>query len=231
VTKIRKSCEGEYEPTDYIPCTDKDIGSLWAQILDYVRQISNPYIKRLLENILVKDENVGGRFKESSAARNMHHSYMGGLAEHTLNVTQLCDYIGGRYKFVNRDILIASAILHDIGKIYELSPFPENEYTDDGQLLGHIVIGAEMIAREADKIDGFPHQLKTALMHCVLAHHGEYEFGSPKLPKLIEAMILHSADNMDAKLKMIEEALESNTQGAWTQYQKMFDRNFRKSVL
>ncbi len=230
ISKVRKSLEGEYDPSDYIPCTDKDRNSLHGQILDYVDAISNPFVKQLLENILIGNEKISKEFSNHSAAKNMHHSYMGGLVEHTLSVVQICDFMSKRYKFVNRDILIATAILHDIGKVFELSSFPENDYTDDGELLGHIVIGAQLISNEADKIKGFPHELKSLLMHSILAHHGEYEFGSPKLPKTIEAFILHCADNMDAKIKMYEEIIQSNkTQSSWVGYQKMLQRNIRKS--
>ncbi len=230
VSKIRKSTEGEIDPMNYIPCTNKDITSMYELLVDYIKTIINPYIKQLMENILIKNEDIAGRLKEHSAAKNMHHSYMGGLVEHTLSVVQTCDFMSTRYKFVNRDILIATAILHDIGKVYELSSFPVNDYTDDGQLLGHIVICSQLIGDEAAKIEGFPHQLKSLLQHSILAHHGEYEFGSPKLPKTIEAFILHCVDNMDAKVKMFEEFLENdNTQGNWVGYQRMLARNIRKS--
>lgn len=230
IIKIRKSREGEYDTADYIPCTDKDIDSLYKQLLEYIRSLKNPFIKQLMDNMIVKNEEVAGALKSHSAAKNMHHNYMGGLLEHTLNVVQISDFLGLRYKFVNRDILVATAILHDIGKIYELSEFPNNDYTDDGQLLGHLIIGAQMIKEEAAKIPNFPPKLSSLLQHSILAHHGEYEYGSPKKPKTIEAFILHSADNLDAKVKMFEEAIEdNNTQSPWAGYNKMLLRNIRNS--
>ncbi len=230
INKIRKSQEGEYDPLNYIPSTEKDVNALYAQLLDFINSISNSFIKQLLENIIVNNKKVSDAIKKHSAAKNMHHSYLGGLIEHTVNVTEICDFLSTRYKFVNRDILIATAMLHDIGKIFELSEFPSNDYTDDGQLLGHIVIGSEIINIEANKIKDFPHQLKSLLRHSILAHHGEYEYGSPKLPKTIEAFILHCADNMDAKVKMFEEALENdNTMGNWIGYQRILERNIRKT--
>ena len=230
VRKIRKSQEGEYNPMDYIPCTDKDISVLYEQFTEYIKTISNNYIKVLLENIFIKNKEIATKFKEHSAAKAMHHNYMGGLLEHSLSVTQICDFMAPRYKFVNRDILIASAMLHDIGKLWELSPFPDNDYTEGGQLLGHIVIGTELISDEAAKITDFPETLKMILKHCIIGHHGEYEFGSPQLPKTIEAFILHCADNTDAKIKMFEDALEkNNTQGHWAGYQKNLSRNVRDS--
>jgi len=230
VKKIRKSQEGEFNPMDYIPCTDKDISTLYQQFIDYIKTVSNGYIKSLLENIFVKNNDIVEKFKKHSAAKAMHHNYMGGLLEHSLSVTQICDFMASRYKFVNRDILIASAMLHDIGKLWELSAFPDNEYTEDGQLIGHIVIGTELISEETAKIQDFPQTLKTLLKHCIIGHHGEFEFGSPQLPKTIEAFILHCADNSDAKIKMFEDALQkNNTQGHWTGYQKILSRNVRDS--
>ena len=229
VGKIRRSREGEYDPTDHIPCTDKDIGELFAEVERYIKSIENPYLNTLLDNILLKNSDIADRFKKHSAAKSMHHSYMGGLIEHTLNVVQICEYLSGLY-VVNRDILIATALLHDLGKIYELSPFPSNEYTDDGQLLGHIVMCSELVSREADNIPGFPHKLLTLVRHSILSHHGEYEFGSPKLPQTMEAYVLHIADNLDAKLKMFQEFIDAdNSMGEWAGYNKVFARYVRKT--
>lgn len=230
INKIRKSTEGEYDELNYIPSTDKDVVTLHEEILNMIESISNEHIKEMLNNIFVNHPKISKEFKVHSAAKSMHHSYMGGLIEHTLSVAQICDFMSTRYKYVNRDILLATALLHDIGKIFELSDFPDNDYTDDGQLLGHLIIGCELITSESNKIDGFPHKLQSMLKHCILSHHGEYEYGSPKRPKTIEAFILHCADNMDAKVKMFEEILEKdNTQGDWVGYHKMLSRNIRKS--
>lgn len=230
VKRIRRSQEGEYDPADYIPSTDKDIDAMFAELVGYIKTISSPYIKKLLEEIFLKHPVISKNFKYHSAAKTMHHSFRGGLVEHTLSVTQICDFMAPRYRFVDRDILIACAMLHDVGKIMELSDFPENDYTDEGQLLGHIFMGAQLIRDTAAKIDGFPKRLETLMMHCILAHHGEMEFGSPKVPETIEAFILHCADNMDAKTKMYEEMLAAdNTQGSWAGYHKMLQRNISLS--
>lgn len=230
VKKIRKSQDGEYEPADYIPCTDKDISVLYNELMEYMNAISNPYIKKLLENIFVKNKAISENFKTHSAAKALHHNYMGGLLEHTLNVVKICDFMSTRYKYVNRDILIATAMLHDVGKVFELSNFPDNDYTDEGQLLGHIVICTELITKESESIDGFPEELKVLLKHSILAHHGEYEYCSPKRPKTIEAFILYCADNMDSKLKMFEDIIDkNNTQSNWAGYSKILSRNIRKS--
>lgn len=230
IKKIRRSEEGEYNPMDYIPSTDKDVEEQFSQILNLISSIKNNYIKELVQNIFIKNNEISEEFKKHSAGKSMHHSYMGGLLEHTLYVAQICDFMAPRYKFVNRDILIASALLHDIGKIMELSEFPMNDYTDEGQLIGHIVMGAELITSESAKIKGFPVELKNLLKHCILSHHGEYEYGSPKRPKTIEAFILHCADDTDAKLKMYEEMIESdNTSGKWVGYNRRLERYIRKS--
>ena len=230
VKRIRRSLEGEYDPADYIPCTEKNMEQMYRKLMGYIKTIESPYIKKLLEEIFYHHPIISKCFKTHSAAKSVHHSYMGGLLEHTLSVTEICDFAAPRYKFVDRDILIASAMLHDVGKVMELSQFPENDYTDEGQLLGHLIIGSELIGLTAAKIEGFPKPLENLLKHCMLSHHGEYEYGSPKLPKTIEAFILHSADNLDAKTKVIEEMIEnSSNQGSWAGYQKMLQRNIRKS--
>ncbi|OUQ58714.1 hydrolase [Tyzzerella sp. An114] len=230
VKKIRRSLEGEYDPMDYIPSTEKNIDDMTKELIGYINTIKNTFIKKLLEDIFINNTTISKKIKYHSAAKNIHHGYMGGLVEHTLSVTQICDFMAPRYKYVDRDILIAAAMLHDIGKIYELSDFPENDYTDDGQLLGHIIIGTELITETARNINGFPKKLESILKHCILSHHGEYEYGSPQLPKTIEAFILHCADNMDAKVKVIEEMIDTDsTAGSWVGYQKMLQRNIRKS--
>lgn len=230
IKRIRRSMEGEYDPADFIPSTDKNIDDMNKEVLAYIETIENPHVKALLEEIFLRHPLISKEFKFHSAAKSMHHSFRGGLVEHTLSVTQICDFMSGRYQFVNRDILIAGAMLHDVAKIMELSDFPENDYTDDGQLLGHIYIGAELIKDTAAKIEGFPPRLESLLKHCILSHHGEFEFGSPKLPATMEAFILHCADNMDAKTKMIEEMLSADTtQGNWAGYNRMLQRNICKS--
>ncbi|MCL2574583.1 MAG: HD domain-containing protein [Defluviitaleaceae bacterium] len=230
VRKIRKSMAGEYLPADYVPTTDKDIDAIYAAICEMIKSIENPHIGQLLTNIFIENAKIKNDFMTNSAARSMHHAYMGGLCEHTLSVAQICDFLAPRYKFVNRDLLIAAALLHDIGKIFELSDFPENDYTDDGKLLGHIIIGVEFIATEAAKVEDFPHTLKSLLQHCILSHHGRHEYGSPILPKTMEAMLLSYADITDAHTKMLEESLEKlPASGDWTGYNRAMERDLRKS--
>lgn len=230
IRKIRRALEGEYDETDYVPTTDKDISTLNSKLIEFINSIKNKYIKELLSNIFINNKNISESFKKHTAAKAMHHNYLGGLIEHTISVAEICDFMAVHYEGVNRDILIASALLHDICKIIELSDFPNIDYTDDGELLGHIVMGSEFIGKEADKIEGFPHQLKSLIQHCILAHHGEYEYGSPKLPRTIEAFILHCADDTDAKVNMFQKAMkESTNTGVWMGYNKMLARNIRKT--
>ena len=230
VAKIRKSQDGEYDPANYVPQTEKDIDSLYESLTGFIDSISNKHIKALLENIFYNDPVISVNIKTHSAAKQMHHSYLGGLLEHTVNVAELCEFFSSQYKFVNRDMLIAGALLHDVGKIFELSAFPVNDYTDDGQLLGHIVMGSEIIGKHTANIEGFPHELESLMKHMILAHHGIYEYGSPELPKTLEAHLLHCADDLDAKVKMFEDAvIKDNTPALWVGYQRMLERNIRKS--
>ncbi|MDR2167646.1 MAG: HD domain-containing protein [Clostridiales bacterium] len=232
IRKIRKSGEGEYLPADYIPTTEKDVNEIYRAVCAYVASMQNEHLKKLLNAIFVQNDEVKAAFLSRSAARSMHHSYMGGLCEHTLNVAQICDFLAPRYKFVNRDLLVTAALLHDIGKIYELSEFPENDYTDCGRLLGHITMGVNLVTAEIAKIQGFPANLQNLLLHCLLSHHGKLEFGSPILPKTIEAFILSQADETDAHIKMFEEHLTKAPPTAdWTGFNRKFGREIRRSNL
>ncbi len=230
ITKIRKSLPGEYEKADYIRATDKDVVTLKAEVARIIGTVENTYLRAILENIFLKDNDVSRAFATHSAGKSLHHGYLSGLIEHTLSVVQICIFLAPRYKYVNRDLLVTAAFLHDIGKVFELSECPENDYTDEGQLIGHIVLGTEFVMKHVEAIQGFPQNLRTLLKHCLLSHHGEYEYGSPKRPKTIEAFILFTADNCDAKIKMFEEALDADkTTGKWTGYNKTLLRNIRKS--
>ena len=230
VKRIRVCREGEYNPADYLPVSSKDIETMYKELLGLIQSIGNAYLKQLLESFFVKDEAFVKAFKNSSAAKTVHHGFVGGLLEHTLSVTKLCDYYCSAYPILKRDLLLTSAMCHDIGKTKEISPFPENDYTDDGQLLGHIVMGAQMVAERAAKIEGFPHGLLTEVQHCILAHHGKYEFGSPKIPALIEALALNYADDTDAKLETFKEILDNNSENSgWLGYNRLFESNLRST--
>ena len=232
VKRIRVCGEGEYNPSDYLPVSSKDIDTMYNELTGLINSIGNTYLKKLLESFFIEDENFRKAFQKSSAAKSVHHGFVGGLLEHTLSVTKLCDYYCSAYPILKRDLLLTAAICHDIGKTKEISPFPENDYTDDGQLLGHIVMGAQMIGERAAKIEGFPHSLLTEVQHCILAHHGKYEYGSPKIPALIEALALNYADDTDAKLETFKEILESNAEKKdWLGYNRLFESNMIATKL
>ena len=231
VKRIRVCHEGEYDPADYLPVSKKNIDEMYKELLGLIGRTENEYLKKLLESFFVEDEAFIRAFRTSSAAKTVHHGFVGGLLEHTLSVVRFCEYMAGAYPILNRDLLITAALCHDIGKTKELSLFPENDYTDDGQLLGHIVMGAEMVGEKARQIPGFPPVLEAELKHCILAHHGEYEYGSPKKPALIEAAALNLADNADAKLETFSEALQGATGYGWLGYNRLFESNIRLTRL
>ncbi|MBE5869019.1 MAG: HD domain-containing protein [Lachnospiraceae bacterium] len=231
VKRIRVCHEGEYDPADYLPVSSKDIGEMYRKLLKMVDSLENEYVKKLLNAFFREDAQFSKAFQKSSAAKAIHHGFVGGLLEHSLSVTMLCDYYCSVYPILKRDLLLAAAMLHDIGKTKEISPFPENDYTDDGQLLGHIVIGSEMISEKIREIPGFPPVLAAEIKHCILAHHGKYEFGSPKIPALIEALALNYADDTDAKIQTFSEILNGTQEQGWLGYNRLFESNLRKTRL
>lgn len=232
VKRVRKVSEGEYDPKEYLPVSDKNLDDMFEELLKFVGSIKNTYLKALLEKFFVEDKQFAKTFKNHSAAKSVHHGFIGGLLEHSLSVTKLCDFYCTQYNLLNRDLLLTAAMLHDMGKVYELSGFPTNDYTDEGQLIGHIVIGSEKITMAAATIEGFPVKTLNELKHCILAHHGELEYGSPKKPALMEAVALSFADNTDAKMQTMKE-LFSSAQPAegteWLGYNRLFESNIRKT--
>lgn len=231
IKRVRKCREGEYEPSDYLPVSEYNVEDMYTELLDLANSVNDSAFRNLLNEIFVKDEEFVRVFKNCSAAKTVHHGFVGGLLQHTLAVTKLCDFYSKNYPMLNRDLLICAAICHDIGKVKELSAFPENDYTDEGQLLGHIVMGYEMVGEYAKKVDGISVKKLDELKHCILAHHGELEFGSPKKPALIEAVALNFADNTDAKMETLTELFKSTTENGWLGYQKFLDSNFRKTSV
>lgn len=230
IKRARKAGEGEYDPGDYLPVSSKNIDAMYQELLSYAGQVKNPYLHRLLASFFEEDEAFIKQFKGNSAAKTVHHGFMGGLLEHTLSVVRLCLYYCKAYPVLDQDLLVTVAMLHDIGKTKELSPFPKNDYTDDGQLLGHIMIGAEMVHDKAGEIPGFPWKLESEVKHCILAHHGELEYGSPKKPALAEAVALNLADNTDAKMETLTEIFAAaKDQNDWLGYNRLFESNLRKT--
>lgn len=231
VKRIRCCQEGEYDPANYLPVSKKDITQMMKELTGLIGTIQNPFLKQLLEAFFVQDETFAKKFMKSSAAKSVHHGFVGGLLEHTLSVTKLCDYYCSTYPRLNRDLLLTSAMLHDVGKVRELSQFPENDYTDEGNLLGHIVMGSEMVSERARRIEGFPQTILNELKHCILAHHGELEYGSPKKPALMEAVALNFADNTDAKMETFTELLENTTETGWLGFNRLLDSNLRATRM
>ena len=232
IDRAMKASEGAYNPADYLPVSEKDPEDMFRALLKLIDSVNSPYFRLLLESFFVNDADFAAAFKKHSAAKTIHHGFIGGLLQHTLAVATLCDFYCTQYPILNRDLLITAAICHDIGKIHEISDFPQNEYTDEGQLIGHIVIGVQMIDEKIKDIKGFPVKRANELKHCILAHHGEFEFGSPKKPALVEALALAFADNTDAKIQCMTETFEaaktaSTDGGKWLGYNKLFDSNIR----
>ncbi|MCR4588964.1 MAG: HD domain-containing protein [Lachnospiraceae bacterium] len=225
IKRARLCHEGEYNPANYLPMSSKNIDEMYNALLGLINSVQNKYLKYVLEDLFVKDEKFIKEFKYSSAAKAVHHGFVGGLLEHTLSVTQLCDFFSKQYPKLNRDLLITAAICHDIGKTKELSAFPKNDYTDEGQFIGHIVIGVEMVDKIIDNIPDFPPFLAAELRHCILSHHGELEFGSPKKPAIMEAVALNFADNTDAKMETFTELLNSTTETGWLGFNRLLDSN------
>lgn len=230
IRQTRRAEEGTYEISDYMPMTKFNIDEMFKELLALIDSIKDEKLKTLLKSFFVEDASFAKAFKMSSAAKSMHHAFVGGLLQHTLSVARIADFLAGFYPIMNRDLLVTAAICHDIGKVKEISEFPVNDYTDAGNLLGHIVMGAMMVKEKADGIAGFDETLKNNLVHCILAHHGKLEYGSPEKPKIIEAVALSFADDTDAKLEGFSEALESEqAEGDWLPYNKMFESIIRKT--
>lgn len=207
IKRVRKCAEGEFDMKDFLPVSSRDIEEMYAELMTLKNKVENTYLRRLLDSFFVDDTELIKNFKFHSAAKSVHHGFVGGLLEHTLGVTNLCDCFADRYPMLNRDLLITGAMLHDIG--------------------------VEMIGKSADKIEGFPAKLEAELKHLIVSHHGEYEYGSPKKPAIMEAFALNFADNMDAKMETLKELLSTPQAqtGEWLGFQKMLDTNVRKTLV
>ncbi|MFH1421309.1 MAG: HD domain-containing protein [Planctomycetota bacterium] len=209
------------DPADFLPACEFDLEKLFSELMKNLDTVKDKSLKALAEHIFNNKE-VVEKFKKAPAGTSLHHAYIGGLLEHSLSVTKLAVQISENYQHINRDLLVVGAALHDIGKIDELTFVKSFKYSDRGLLLGHLVIGTEMITKAAEKIEDFSPLLLSSIQHLILSHHGEYEYGSPKLPMTAEAIALHYIDNLDAKLQAVKEAVP--TDGNWTNYHRMLDR-------
>jgi 3'-5' exoribonuclease len=225
VRRLRTSEAEEFDLSDFLPHTDNDMDKAFLELRVYAGKVANPHLKALLEKFF-DDEKLVQKLKQAPAARNIHHVYVGGLLEHTLSTVRLCEYLTTHYPTLDADLLITMAILHDIGKVDELQVTPSINYTEQGNLLGHIIIGIQLIDEKIAQIPGFPSQLRMLVEHMILSHHGQAEWGSPRPPMFLEAEILHRADDMDVKVDIFTRALseDHDADSPWTAYQKALER-------
>jgi len=227
VSSIEKTPPEECSPSDFLPSSRRDPEEMMGELDGIIETLEDPWIKALLKAIFA-DTDVRSRFRTAPAAKAMHHAFIGGLIEHVLSICSIVDFVVEHYRedlALNRDILMAGAILHDIGKIYELSYTSSFDYTDQGKLIGHITLGVELVNRKTAAIPGFPEHTRMAINHLILSHHGILEFGSPKRPKFAEAIMLSFLDDMDAKMAALRVMTGEVEEGAsWTPYQRIFER-------
>ncbi len=228
LVQLRLAKPEEIDLADYLPHTTADVEKMWAQLLGYAESIGNPWLKKLVNRIIAEPE-VARCYKRAPAAKVMHHAYLGGLLEHVIGLCGMAKVVAGHYPELDVDLLLTAAILHDVGKLEELCYERAIGYTTPGQLLGHIVMELETVTRAIDKLDGFPPALKTVVQHVLISHHGEYEFGSPKLPMIREALVFHYLDDLDSKLAAVRVALATPSgDDEWSAYSSALGRKFLK---
>jgi len=226
--QVRRAKPEEVDIADFLAHTKEDVGNLWAQLLDYANSIENPWLKQLVKTIL-GDPAVAACYKRAPAAKVMHHAYIGGLLEHVVGLCGLGKLAAQHYPELNLDLLLTVAILHDVGKLEELCYDRAIGYTTEGQLLGHIVMELETVTNAMNTIADFPANLKTVVQHLLISHHGQYEFGSPKLPMIREAMVFHYLDDMDSKMAAVRSALANDSgEDEWSTYSPALGRKFLK---
>jgi 3'-5' exoribonuclease len=224
IHRMRLCQEREYSLSDYFPTTGYDVDEMFAELMAIIGEFKNEYLRQLLQRIFA-DESTARKFKKAPAAKTMHHPYLGGLLEHSLSLVKLCRKVGEHYQGIDVDLLQTGAVLHDFGKIDELAYDRAFGYTDDGQMIGHLVMETIMVADHIKQIPGFPDDLRRHLLHMLLAHHGKLEYGSPKLPLTPEALMLAYLDDLDSKVEaMLRLIAEPQIEGAWTRISPMFER-------
>jgi 3'-5' exoribonuclease len=229
VHKIQRQPAEQVDFADYFPASERNPDDMWSELLGIVNGIGNPHLKALL-TLLTADPDVERRYKIAPAAKNVHHAFLGGLLEHVLSMAAVARMLAAHYKDIDSDLLMTGVLLHDIGKIWELEYDRSFGYSSDGQLLGHIAIGLRLVADKVAAIPGFPPRLRTLVEHMILSHHGELEFGSPKMPMFPEALLLHQIDNLDSKMDCMRALLNKDRlmEGAWTGYSAALDRTILK---
>jgi len=231
IHKLRKLGDSEIEFADYLPKTTRDIDELWQSLSDFVGSFQNPHLQTLVRAFMA-DQEIAAAYRNAPAAKTLHHAYIGGLLDHVVSLFRSCDLICRNYPQVNRDLLLTGVFLHDIGKIHELAYNRSFSYTTRGQLLGHMVIELEMLQAKLALVPGFPNELKTLLEHLIISHHGEYEFGSPKLPMFPEALMLHYMDDLDSKMEAMRAHFEreADLESPWTSYNASLGRPLLNSA-
>jgi 3'-5' exoribonuclease len=214
-----KLAEHEIDFADFLPKTAKDIDEMWRELGEFMASIEEPHLRTLVESFMADPEIARG-YRNAPAAKTMHHAFIGGLLEHVVSLCHICDQMAGSYPLINRDLLLAGAFLHDIGKVRELAYARSFSYTTEGQLLGHMVIELEMVHRKIAEMQEFPDDLRIAIEHLIISHHGQYEFGSPKLPMFPEALMLHYLDDLDSKMESMRAQMEKDgeLESPWTTY-------------
>src|SRR5580765_2198739 len=225
IHKLRRLGESEIDYSDYLPKTTKNIDELWQTLTDFVAGFQNQHLKRLIQGFMA-DPEIAQAYRNAPAAKTLHHAYIGGLLDHVVSLFRSCDLICRNYPQVNRDLVLAGAFLHDIGKIHELTYNRSFSYTTRGQLLGHMIIELEMLQAKLSLVPDFPPELKTLLEHLIISHHGQYDFGSPKLPMFPEALLLHYMDDLDSKMEAMRAQFEreSGFDSSWTSYNASLGR-------
>ena len=225
IHKLRKLAEPEIQFDDYLPKTTKNIDELWQTLTAFISSFQNPYLRSLVQSFMA-DPQIAEAYRNAPAAKSLHHAYIGGLLDHVVSLFRSCDLICQNYPQINRDLLLTGAFLHDIGKIHELTYNRSFTYTTRGQLLGHMVIELEMLQAKLDLIPEFPKELKTLVEHMIISHHGQYEFGSPKLPMFPEALVLHYLDDLDSKMEAMRAHFEreADLESPWTSYNSSLGR-------
>src|SRR5579884_1105342 len=229
IHKMMRLSDSDVDPTDYFPCSERNPNEMFAELRGIIAGIQNAHLRSLLDAFM-DDDRIARPFRTAPAAKSVHHAYLGGLIEHVLSVCQLCRLLASHYGNVDLDLLLTGAILHDVGKTSELTYERTFGYSTDGQLLGHIYIGLQMLNEKLAQFPDFPPKVRTLLEHMILSHHGELEFGSPKVPVFQEALLLHHLDNLDSKMECMRSAVarDKNVEGCWTSYNAALDRNVLK---
>ena len=231
IHKLRKLGDSEIEFADYLPKTPRNIDELWQTLTDFVATFQNPHLKALVQAFMC-DPEIAAAYRNAPAAKTLHHAYIGGLLDHVVSLFRSCDLVGRNYPQVNRDLVLTGVFLHDIGKIHELTYNRSFSYTTRGQLLGHMIIELEMLQAKLALVPDFPDELKTLLEHLIISHHGEYEFGSPKLPMFPEALLLHYMDDLDSKMEAMRAQFEreADLESPWTNYNASLGRPLLNSA-